>query len=1036
MAETKSNEKLGRYDFRAIENKWQAFWSANDTFCTPEAGAGGRPKFYILDMFPYPSGAGLHVGHPVGYCATDIIARFKRMRGFNVLHPIGFDAFGLPAEQYAVSHNVHPAETTRKNIENYRRQLRMFGFSYDWNREISTCEPEYYQFTQWMFSKMFNAWYDADELWTTDDGRTVCGKARPISGLRAALDAGDRYTNGIDRITGQKAFDTVDWGSLSDDEQQGVINRQRLAFLDEIPVNWCPALGTVLANEEVDADGRSERGSHPVYRRPLKQWMLRITRYADRLLEDLESLDWPEPIKLKQRNWIGRSEGAELVFPLADYWQVTDGQWTYRGDGYDGAPVIDRAPHCIKIYTTRPDTLFGATYMVLAPEHPLVDEITKPAQRSAVASYVETAKNRSDLDRTADAKEKTGVFTGAYAVNPVNGKQIPIWVADYVLMGYGTGAIMAVPAGDTRDFEFATAFELPIVCVVKPTASWIEERMVALTGDLSGKAKEALESVAADVPEFSDTIHAKQEAAENLEETTRETLKKVGTDKLIEHAVSHFARWGEAFVGDSTLVNSPTTDVSSGDVPGGMCELNGLNVAEAKKKIVEWLEEAKIGRGAVNYKLRDWLFSRQRYWGEPFPVLHGPDGTTVTVDDEDLPVKLPPMEDFKPTPVPDDSDSMPQPPLSRAKEWVTVEQDGTTWVRDLNTMPQWAGSCWYYLRYIDPGNDMRFAAREEERYWMPVDLYVGGAEHAVLHLLYARFWHKVLFDLGEVSTLEPFTKLFNQGMIQSFAFETRRGLIVGPDMVNEVGADEYVLKEDGEPVKRKVAKMSKALKNVVNPDEIIEEHGADTFRMYEMYMGPLESEKPWNTRDVPGLSRLCQRIWRLVVDEYTGEHASQLVDDEPDEDTLRLLHKTIKRVTEDIEQIKLNTAIAAIFEFVNTMTGCERRPRKVIEDFVLLLAPFAPHLAEELWERLGHEESLAYATWPAYDESLARDEAVEIAVQVLGKIKGRVTVPADASDADIEKAALDDAAVQKAIAGKTVRKVIVVKGRLVNIVAN
>ncbi|MGB0715818.1 MAG: leucine--tRNA ligase, partial [Phycisphaerae bacterium] len=982
MADAKSREKLGKYDFRAIETKWQEFWSANDTFRTPEAGTGGRPKFYILDMFPYPSGSGLHVGHPVGYCATDIIARFKRMRGFNVLHPIGFDAFGLPAEQYAVSHNVHPAITTTKNIENYRRQLRMFGFSYDWNREVSTCEPAYYKFTQWMFSKMFNAWYDEGMAWTTEDGRAVRGRARHISELREDLDAGKLFTNGADRVTREKAFDSVEWSSLSASQQSDVIERQRLAFLDEIPVNWCPALGTVLANEEVDADGRSERGGHPVYRRPLKQWMLRITRYADRLLHDLDMLDWPEPIKLKQRNWIGRSEGAELVFPLADFWKIDNGQWQYDGD-FNDSPVIDQAPHCIKIYTTRPDTLFGATYMVLAPEHPLVDEITKPEQREAVSTYVETAKNRSDLDRTADNKEKTGVFTGAYAINPVNGQQIPIWVADYVLMGYGTGAIMAVPAGDTRDFEFATAFDLPIVCVVKPTAEWIEDRMATLTSGLGDKAKSALDSVAAELPELAEAVSAKQDDAAKLNEKTMDALKKVGTDKLIHHAVSHFARWGEAFVGDSTLVNSPTADVAGDAVPGGVCTLNDLSVADAKKRIVDWLENSRIGRAAVNYKLRDWLFSRQRYWGEPFPVLHGPDGTTVTVDDSDLPVALPPMDDFKPTPVPDDSDSMPQPPLSRATDWVTVERDGETWLRDLNTMPQWAGSCWYYLRYIDPQNDLRFAATEEERYWMPVDLYVGGAEHAVLHLLYARFWHKVLFDLGEVSTLEPFTKLFNQGMIQSFAFETKRGLTVGPDMVDEVNQDEYTLKETGEPVKRKVAKMAKSLKNVVNPDDIIEEHGADTFRMYEMYMGPLEAAKPWNTRDVPGLSRLCQRIWRLVVDEYTGELSSQLTDDAPDDDIDRLRHKTIKRVTEEIENIKLNTAIAALFEFVNTMTGLEKRSKSVINDFVLLLAPFAPHLAEELWQRLGHSESLAYAPWPTFDEALTQDEAIEIARKLM-----------------------------------------------------
>ncbi|MHC5111246.1 MAG: leucine--tRNA ligase [Planctomycetota bacterium] len=1034
MAATQPKEKAGRYDFSTIEARWQAFWAEHNTFKTPEPHENNKPKYYILDMFPYPSGAGLHVGHPIGYCATDIVARFKRMQGYNVLHPMGFDAFGLPAEQYAVSHNVHPAVTTRKNIDNYRRQLQMFGFSYDWDREVATCEPDYYKHTQWMFARMFQSWYDVDMEWTTDDGTRIKGRARPISELVADLDSGKRFVDESLDVVSEPTGDGPAWGELSENDRRRVIDKQRLAFLDEIPVNWCPALGTVLANEEVDADGRSERGSHPVYRRPLKQWMLRITRYADRLLNDLEGLDWPEPIKLKQRNWIGRSTGAELVFPLANHWSIDNGQWTCDGQA-QASPIIDQSPHCIKIYTTRPDTLFGATYMVIAPEHPLVNEITTGDQRQSVTDYVNLARNRSDLDRTADTKEKTGVFTGAYAINPVNGQEIPIWVADYVLMGYGTGAIMAVPGGDTRDFEFACSFELPIRCVVKPMEAWIEERLHAMTDNLDTAARESLDAVAHEVPELAEALAQKRAQTEGLTARTLATLKeKVGVARLVEHAVSHPATWGEAFTGEGESVNSPGAN-GSADVPGGACVLDGLPTSEAKSRIISWLADRRIGRAAVNYKLRDWLFSRQRYWGEPFPVLHSEDGLTVTVADEDLPVELPEMEDFKPTSMPDDSDSLPHPPLSRASEWVNVTRDGKTYTRDLNTMPQWAGSCWYYLRYIDPHNLDRFSSRDAESYWMPIDLYVGGAEHAVLHLLYARFWHKVLFDLGEVSTLEPFSKLFNQGMIQSFAFESARGLVVGPDAVDEVETDQYVLKETGEPVKRRVAKMSKALKNVVNPDEIIAEYGADTFRMYEMYMGPLESEKPWNTRDVPGLARLCHRIWRLIVDEHTGDLSPQLTDEEPDEAALRLLHKTIKRVTEDIELIKLNTAIAAIFEFVNAATAMEKRSRSLMRTFVQLLSPFAPHLGEELWSRLGGSGSMAYEPWPAYDEALARDEEVEVAVQVCGKIKGRITVAADADDEALQAAALADEKVAASIAGKTVRKVIVVKGRLVNIVA-
>jgi len=778
----------------------------------------------------------------------------------------------------------------------------------------------------------------------------------------------------------------------------------------------------------------------------LKQWMLRITKYADRLLADLDGLDWPEPIKIKQRHWVGRSTGAEVIFPLADHWTLEDGHWKRRtpgerpSSGDENRPHVDLPVDCIKVYTTRPDTLFGATYMVLAPEHPLVDRITTDQQRGQVREYIRVARNRSDLDRTADVKEKTGVFTGAYAINPINGERIPIWTADYVLMGYGTGAIMAVPGGDTRDYEFAKAFDLPIRCVVRPTQRWIEERIEQLSARAQASADDGLKSIAADFPEHAEVIAAKARNTKDLGSRMAGVLRdRVGLEPLIEHAVAHPECWGTAFTAEGQAANSPPAAGEGADsdiaIPTGPCQLNGLSTEEAKAKTIAWLESNGMGCAAVNYKLREWLFSRQRYWGEPFPVLHGEDGGTIAVADDALPVELPPMDDFKPTAAADDADTLPQPPLARASDWVHVDQDGKPFVRDLNTMPQWAGSCWYYLRFIDPQNADRFCDPEAERHWMPIDLYLGGAEHAVLHLLYARFWHKVLFDLGHVSTREPFKRLFNQGMIQGFAFQGPRGTIVGPDKVDQIGPDQYVLKETREPVTQRIAKMSKSLKNVVNPDEIIAEHGADTFRLYEMYMGPLEAEKPWNTRDVPGLSKLCHRIWRLVVDEQSDELSPALTDGSADQATLRILHKTIQRVTDDIEQIKLNTAIAALFEFVNAMTPMAQRPRAIIEPFVLLLAPFAPHLAEELWQRLDHDTSLAFEPWPAYDAGLARDDEVEVAVQVCGKIKGRMQVAADADEEAIKAAAMEHEPVAKAIAGKTIRKVIVVKGRLVNIVA-
>ncbi len=1029
-----SDKKPGRYDFAVIEAKWQRYWEERATFRTLNPGEPGadasKPKFYILDMFPYPSGAGLHVGHPIGYCATDIVARYKRMRGFNVLHPMGFDAFGLPAEQYAIETNVHPAVTTQKNIEMYRRQLKMFGFSYDWSRELATCEPEYYRWTQWMFARMHESWYDDEHRWTGPEGCTIVGRARPIAELIAELESG-RW--GVDASLGigrSKNVSRREWTELSKTEKRQAIDRQRLAYIDEVPVNWCPALGTVLANEEVDNEGRSDRGGHPVFRRPLRQWMLRITKYADRLLTDLDGLDWPEPIKLMQRNWVGKSVGAEVVFPLADH--CSKSSRTPEG-GSARAEARGSEADAIRVYTTRPDTLFGATYMVLAPEHPLVERITTKEFRAEVAQYVEAATRKSDMTRTAESKGKTGVFTGAYAINPVNGERIPIWIADYVLMGYGTGAIMAVPGSDERDFEFACAFDLPIVAVVKPTAEWIEERIGAMTSRIDRAAADGFAQVAREVPELAESIADHRRRSEGLGDKTVSVLRdRVGLDRLIEHYVKHPKTWGAAFCEEGVAVNSPPTEVTS-SFAGKVCTLNGLSTEEAKKRITAWLESHGLGQRAVNYKLRDWLFSRQRYWGEPFPVLHGEDGETVVVGDDELPVELPPMKEFKPTPSADDAASLPEPPLSRAKEWTIVARGGKGFRRDVNTMPQWAGSCWYYLRFIDPRNAKQFCDPQAEKYWMPIDLYVGGAEHAVLHLLYARFWHKMLYDLGFVSTREPFGKLFNQGMIQSFAYRDRRGMMVGPDAVEERGDDQFVLKDTNEPVERIVAKMSKALRNVVNPDEIIAQYGADTFRLYEMYMGPLETSKPWNTRDVPGLFKLCQRIWRLFVDETTGEISSAMTADPPDSAALRALHKMVKRVTEDIEALKFNTAIAAIFDFVNAMTPMTRRSRAVLKPFVLVLAPFAPHLAEELWSRLGHGTTLAYERWPAFDVKLARDEQIEIAVQVGGKIKSRVMVAADADEAGIQALALADPKVVAAIGGKPIRKVIVAKGRLVNI---
>ena len=935
----------GEYAPKTIEARWQSYWEEHKTFKTLNPGDPGfdasKPKFYVLDMFPYPSGAGLHVGHPEGYTATDIIARYRRMLGSNVLHTMGWDAFGLPAEQHAIDTGRHPAVTTEKNINNFRRQLKMLGFSYDWDRELSTTDPAYYRWTQWIFLQLFNSWYD-------DAAR----RARPINELPVPEAV---------RSAGAEAV-------------RAHVDAHRLAYLAEVPVNWCPALGTVLSNEEVTNEGRSERGNHPVYRRPLKQWMLRITKYADRLEEDLSELDWPESVKLMQRNWIGRSEGAQVTFRLADADQQVN-QVRDRKAAVGDSPAQRVAPDHptdrIEIFTTRPDTLFGATYMVLAPEHPLVGKITTPEQCDAVRAYVREAGNKSELDRTADTKKKTGVFTGAYAINPVNSERIPVWVADYVLMSYGTGAIMAVPGEDQRDWDFAKAFDLPIIRTVQPPA---------------------------------------------------------GFD-------------GEAYTGEGPAINSAF--------------LNGLHVAEAKTKIIAWLEEKGLGRGTVNYKLRDWLFSRQRYWGEPFPILHGPDGEIIALDESELPLTLPDMTDFRPAvaaagDAPTDAAAVPEPPLGRAKDWVTVRRHGKTYARELNTMPQWAGSCWYYLRFLDPHNSRRFCGAEAERYWMlshrrdgrphvgGVDLYLGGAEHAVLHLLYARFWHKVLFDLGHVSTPEPFGRLFNQGMIRAFAYTDARGAYIGYEDIDfrEDGAHH---KKTDEKLKGAVEKMSKSMKNVINPEEVVDEYGGDALRLYEMFMGPLEASKPWNPRDVPGVFRFLQRAWRLIINEEGGELSAMVSDGDtaPHAALERALHKTIRKVGEDIERMAFNTAISAMMEFVNEAYRARAIHKSQAERFALILAPFAPHIAEELWRRLrgaGWTGSLAYEPWPTWDEALLEESQIEIPVQVNGKMAGKVVVASTADESAVKDAALADDKVKGRIGDGRIVKTIYVPGRMLNLI--
>lgn len=836
------------YDPKRIEPKWQRYWEENQTFRADVDWS--RPKFYVLDMFPYPSGEGLHVGHPEGYTATDIIARYKRMRGFNVLHPMGWDAYGLPAERYAVRTGIHPAITTRTNIETFRGQVKRIGFSYDWSRELATTDPAFIRWTQWIFLKLFE---------------------------------------------------------------------RGLAYQAEVAVNWCPAQGTVLANEEV-RDGKYVETGEPVERRLMRQWMLRITAYADRLLEDLDGLDWPDGIKAMQRNWIGRSEGADIRFALAE------------------------SSETVSVYTTRPETIWGGTFLVLSPEHPLVASITAPAQRAAVEAYLGRTMTRSAVER-AEAQSRTGTFTGAFAINPANGTRIPVWIADYVLMGHGTGAIMAVPAHDSRDHAFACSHGIPIVEVVR--------------------------------------------APIEIDVQTR------------------------AWEGEGTLVNSGS--------------FNGLSIGAAKKAALAWLEQQGLGQPRVRYRLRDWLFSRQRYWGEPFPILHRADGTIIPLPEDSLPLLAPELDDYKPT-----RDG--EPPLARAESWLqTIDPStGEAALRETNTMPQWAGSCWYYLRFADPTNDEALIAPEKEKYWLPVDLYIGGAEHAVLHLLYVRFWHKVLYDLGVVTTKEPFQKLFNQGMILSFSYQDGTGKYHRPDEVIERNGRWFAGQT---PVTRQIEKMSKSRFNVINPDAVIDVYGADSVRLYEMFMGPLDVAKPWQMSGVAGVSRFLNRSWRIVVNDNDGL-SDRVCAIDPTPETLRLQHKTVRSVTEDIEGLRFNTAIARLMEMSNALLSLERQPRAVVETFVLLLSPFAPHFAEELWRVLGHPESLAHAPWPSFDPALAQDELREYAVQINGKLRHRLSADAGLSVADLLETVKADPRVIELLQGKQLVKAFAVPGRLVNFVVH
>lgn len=986
-----------------IEPRWQDFWREKGIYNAPnpvgdlaaEDGSLPARKLFIQDMFPYPSGAGLHVGHPLGYIATDVFARYHRMLGANVLHTLGYDAFGLPAEQYAVQTGTHPRTTTMNNIENMERQLGRLGLGHDKRRAIATTDTDYYRWTQWIFLQVYNSWYDEDAV----NGTGSRGKARPISELIALYESGERTLATV--LEGRYADRS--WQDLTQHEKNEVIDSQRLVYRSHSAVNWCPGLGTVLANEEVTAEGKSERGNFPVFRKNLSQWMMRITSYADRLLDDLSALDWPEKVKSMQRNWIGRSRGAYVDFTVS----------TPQGEG-----------STITVFTTRPDTLFGATYMVLAPEHPLVDTIMAPSWPAAtttgdeiplswkgddgsgqpaeqpgdaIRNYRLSIAAKSDLERQEN-KEKTGVFTGAYAINPLNGTHIPVFIADYVLTGYGTGAIMAVPAHDTRDFEFATQFQLPIKDVV--------------SGGTYGEDGELT----------------------------------------------------EAYVGDGLLTNS--------SCEGGL-DINGLSIAQAKAATIAYLEEQGTGRGTIQYKLRDWLFARQRYWGEPFPIVYDENGDAHPLPESMLPVELPEVQDYKPVSFdPDDAASVPSPPLAKATDWVTVELDLgdglRTYTRDTNVMPQWAGSSWYQLRYIDPTNEDAACDKRNEEYWLGprpeehgendlggIDLYVGGVEHAVLHLLYARFWHKVLFDLGFVTSAEPYRTLFNQGYIQAYAYTDSRGTYVPAAEVTEAPDGSYVwtptqesalLAQNcgvavGEPlvVQREYGKMGKSLKNAVSPDEMCDNYGADTLRVYEMSMGPLDQSRPWATKDVIGAHRFLQRVWRLAVNEDTNELT--VTDEELNEDVTKALHRTIAAVREEYENLRNNTAVAKLIEFTNMLTktyggvkGTDGCPRAAVEPLVLMLAPVAPHIAEELWHRLGHSTSLVHADFPTFDEDLLVDNTIEIPVQINGKVKARIDVPTTADRDALTQAALDDPKVRALMDGKQPVKVIAVPGRMVNLV--
>jgi leucyl-tRNA synthetase len=932
------------YDFNSAEAKWQEYWEHNNTFRATDTAA--KPKLYVLDMFPYPSGVGLHVGHPEGYCATDMYCRYKRMRGFNVLHPMGYDSFGLPAEQYAISTGTHPRITTESNIANIRRQIKQLGFSYDWDREFATTDPEYVRWTQWIFLLLFDTWFDPAFKWTDPAVKNRTGKGRPIAELPIPDSVRAQGEAAVRRY--QDSF--------------------RLAYQAESPVNWCAELGTVLADEEV-INGRSERGNHPVQRIPLRQWMLRITAYADRLVEDLDTLNWPQPIMEMQRNWVGRSEGAEVDFFAGESKTAFESWISARSKAaFPETP----GPNGIRIYTTRPDTLFGATYMVLAPEHPLVDKITAKEHRKEVEEYRQRVAAMSEEDRIAGRGEKSGVFTGGYAINPVTREPIPIWIADYVLISYGTGAIMAVPGHDQRDLEFAWKFKLPIRAVMMPPSAWLERMQLS----------------------------------------SKDYLKRIGD-------------LPEAFVDDGEGLQSENPGVS----------LNGLPTPQAKAKITEWLARSGIGCASVKYKLRDWLFSRQRYWGEPIPILHEldrdgkPTGLIKAVTEDKLPILLPELDDFKPT-------GRPGGPLEKATDWIQVQQDGRMYMRETNTMPQWAGSCWYYLRFCDPKNSQRAWDPGKEKYWMPVDLYVGGAEHAVLHLLYSRFWHKVLFDRGYVSTMEPFQRLVNQGMILSVTYRTSEGRIIPHTQISfEEGRALHA--ETGEELTGETEKMSKSRGNAIPVDVPLKRYGADTTRLYEMFMGPLETTKPWSMQGVEGISRFLNRSWRMIVDESVDgtQLSAKITSDAPDEEQQRVMHKTIQAVTEDMEHLSFNTAISRLMEFVNYFTGQNARPRICMEAFVLMLAPMAPHICEELWQALGHRESLAYASWPGFELQYTQDKTVEIPVQINGRLRGKISAAVEATNSELEQAARADSKVQKYLEGLTIRKVIIVPNKLVNIVA-